>query len=309
MLWLKAKLEALNNLPALVAERTAQRLAIVEEIFEAKLRLLEKYRALYAPVQEFIDTHPVAQQQATLQFSASIGGDEFVDTFLNMIHQGRRGSFQGDPEGREQLETLLAIADFSTFTGTRAFLEEMEEHLTKDKREGGADAPLRVEDQLRQDYGPDDVYDLLYGLSYLVPRFELLWQGKPIDKLSPGERGSLLLIFYLLIDRRDVPLIIDQPEENLDNHTIATALIPALKHAKERRQIVIVTHNPNLAVVCDAEQIIHAQIDKTAGNRVEYTAGGIEDPEIARLVVDVLEGTKPLFDIRGAKYEVLERLT
>jgi predicted ATPase len=308
MLWLEAKLEALNALPTLVVERQAQRLAIVEEIFEAKLRLLEKYRALYAPVQEFIDTHPVAQQQATLQFSASIGGDEFADTFLNMIHQGRRGSFQGDPEGREQLETLLAIADFSTFTGTRAFLKEMEEHLIRDKREGGADAPVRVEDQLRQDYSPDDVYDLLYGLSYLVPRFELLWQGKPIDKLSPGERGSLLLIFYLLIDRRDVPLIIDQPEENLDNHTIATALIPALKHAKERRQIVIVTHNPNLAVVCDAEQIIHAQIDKTAGNRVEYTAGGIEDPDIARLVVDVLEGTKPLFDIRGAKYEVLERL-
>lgn len=129
------------------------------------------------------------------------------------------------------------------------------------------------------------------------------------DQLSPGERGNLLLVFYLLIDKRDVPLIIDQPEENLANYSIATTLIPALKYAKNLRQIIIVTHNPNLAVVCDADQIVHADIDKTDGNRVTYTAGAIENTEITRLVVDVLEGTKPAFDLRDAKYEVLERLT
>jgi hypothetical protein len=70
-----------------------------------------------------------------------------------------------------------------------------------------------------------------------------------------------------------------------------------------------VTHNPNLAVVCDAEQIIHASIDKTDGNRVTFTAGSIENPRITQLIVDVLEGTKPLFDLRDDRYDVLERLS
>ena len=72
----------------------------------------------------------------------------------------------------------------------------------------------------------------------------------------------MLLIFYLLVDNDDIPLIIDQPEENLDNQTVYKLLVPSIKEAKNRRQIIIVTHNPNLAVVCDAEQIIHASIDK-----------------------------------------------
>jgi hypothetical protein len=69
-----------------------------------------------------------------------------------------------------------------------------------------------------------------------------------------------------------------------------------------------VTHNPNLAVVCDADQVIHASIEKTEGNRVTYTSGAIQDPTMTRLIVDVLEGTKPAFDIRDAKYEVLDRV-
>jgi ABC-type lipoprotein export system ATPase subunit len=71
------------------------------------------------------------------------------------------------------------------------------------------------------------------------------------------------LIFYLLVDNGDIPLIIDQPEGNLDNQSVFKMLIPCIKEAKKRRQIIIVTHNSNLAVVCDAEQILHAQIDKT----------------------------------------------
>jgi hypothetical protein len=68
-----------------------------------------------------------------------------------------------------------------------------------------------------------------------------------------------------------------------------------------------VTHNPNLAVVCDADQVVHAAIDKLHGNRVTYTTGSIEDPIITELIVNVLEGTKLAFDLRDAKYAVLDR--
>ncbi len=259
-----------------------------------------------SPVQTFIDQHPVSQQQGALQFSASIAVDGLVDGLLNMIHQGRKGSFQGEQEGRERIREILANSDFSTEAGVQGFLANVQEHLEYDKREGN-DKPVRLRDQLRQGTSREGLYNFLYGLSYLKPRFELRWQDKPLDQLSPGERGNLLLVFYLLIDRRDVPLVIDQPEENLDNQTIATMLVPAIKYAKERRQIVIVTHNPNLAVVCDADQVIHARLDKTDGNRVVYTSGAIEDPTITQVIVDVLEGTKPALDLRHAKYEIRER--
>ncbi len=304
---LEAKLAALSSIPSQLAQRRTERSSVMREIFKTKLQLLDDYRRLYAPVQKFIDEHPVSKQQAALQFSASIAVDGLVDGLLEMIHQGRKGSFQGEPEGRERLAELLKRSDLSNEPGVVNFLADLQDHFEHDKG-GAGDAPVKVRDQLRHGKDPEDLYNYVYGLGYLTPRFELVWQNKPLDQLSPGERGTLLLVFYLLIDRRDVPLIIDQPEENLDNQTIATMLVPAIKYAKEHRQIIMVTHNPNLAVVCDAEQVIHSSLEKAAGNRLVYTTGGIEDPQIVQRIVDVLEGTKPAFDLRDAKYEILERL-
>ena len=147
-----------------------------------------------------------------------------------------------------------------------------------------------------------EVCDALFGMNYLEPVYNLKWDGKTLEQLSPGERGNLLLIFYLLIDLDDIPLVIDQPEENLDNNTVFRTLVPCVKEAKTRRQIIMVTHNPNLAIVCDAEQVICAEMRKDNGNEVTYTAGSIENPIINKKIVDVLEGTRPAFDKRNAKY-------
>ena len=83
-----------------------------------------------------------------------------------------------------------------------------------------------------------------------------------MEQLSPGEKGALLLVFYLLIDTDDTPLVIDQPEDNLDNQSVFKVLTHFIRFAKTRRQIIIVTHNPNLAVGADAEQIIFVKIVK-----------------------------------------------
>ena len=113
----------------------------------------------------------------------------------------------------------------------------------------------------------------------------------------------MLLIFYLLIDKRDTPLIIDQPEENLDNETVVKVLVPCMREARSKRQVIMVTHNPNLAVVCDADQIIHSHLDKQEKNKVTYTCGSLENPKLNKCTVNVLEGTRPAFDQRGAKYQ------
>lgn len=71
--------------------------------------------------------------------------------------------------------------------------------------------------------------------------------------------------------------------------------------ARSRNSTAMVTHNPNLAVVCDAEQIISATCDK-ATNKFTYISGGIESPEIKARVVEILEGTEPAFKNRKQKY-------
>jgi predicted ATP-dependent endonuclease of OLD family len=165
-----------------------------------------------------------------------------------------------------------------------------------------SDRSLEISEQLKQGESVQALYDYIFSFGYLSPIYRLTWEGKGLEQLSPGERGNLLLIFYLLVDRDDIPLVIDQPEENLDNQTVVKTLVQCMKDAKRRRQIVMVTHNPNLAVVCDAEQVIYAEIHKDRANEVTYLSGSIEDPVINRKIVDVLEGTRPAFDKRDAKY-------
>lgn len=155
---------------------------------------------------------------------------------------------------------------------------------------------------MRKDKSASEIYDLVFGLSYLEPRYSLLFQDAQIEQLSPGQRGALLLIFYLLVDKGRTPIILDQPEENLDNETVVSLLVPVLTEAKKRRQIIMVTHNPNLAVVCDAEQIVWSHFDRKNRSKIAYTAGAIEDPQVNQLVINVLERTKPAFNNRRMKY-------
>src|SRR3984957_13137103 len=150
-----------------------------------------------------------------------------------------------------------------------------------------------IASQLRKNVDTKGLYDFLWTFGYLEPEYSLKLDGKDLSHLSPGERGTLLLVFYLLVDKSNNPIIVDQPEENLDSQTVYRLLIPVIKEVKKRRQMIMVTHSPNIAVVCDAEQIIHAFIDREHGNQVVYTMGAIESPQINKYLVDVLEGTRP----------------
>ena len=114
-----------------------------------------------------------------------------------------------------------------------------------------------IGDMVRKNTTPKDVYDFVYSLDFIKSKYSLRFQNAEVEKLSPGQRGALLLIFYLLVDQDKTPIILDQPEENLDNDTVVNSLVPILNEAKKTRQIIMVTHNPNLAIVCDAEQIIY----------------------------------------------------
>jgi ABC-type lipoprotein export system ATPase subunit len=300
--YLKKKTDELKTIPAQIGEIGKLRDKKVEEIFQHIAALVENYKKFYRPVQEFITGHPVAMKKFKLDFNASIIATNLEELFLGKINQARKGSFCGLEEGRSALSGLTATADLQTAVGACKFATGLLDRLEYDHRSNPKTAST-LSEQLRQHAEPIEILDVIFGLEYLVPRYQLRWTGKDLDELSPGERGTLLLIFYLLIDRRDIPLIIDQPEENLDNQTVYDTLVPCLREARRRRQVIIVTHNPNLAVVCDADQIIHAQIEKQLRNKVTYQSGAIENPAMNFFSITVLEGTRPAFDQRDSKYQ------
>lgn len=299
--YFEGQLKELSELPDRITEATEQRKQVVREIYTKISELVEVYQTLYEPVQQFIATHELAKDRFNLKFQVSIVESNFVDTFLEKINQRVSGSFMGTDEARERLRNLLAKYDLNKKDEVISFLEDIINHLKIDMS-GENFRPNSIQAQLRKGIKIFDLYEYVFALDYLKPKYSLTLGEKPLSQLSPGEKGMLLLVFYLLIDKEDIPLIIDQPEENLDNQTVFQVLVPCIKEAKNRRQIVIVTHNPNLAVVCDADQVITAQHDKKDNERITYISGSIENSPINKAVVDILEGTKKAFDNRDAKY-------
>jgi len=298
--YFEKQLKDLKAVPEQLSQARVRRLAKAKEIHAVIRQLAGTYRELYAPVHQFIERRPLAREKFQLNFEVAIVDTGFQESFFEIVTHGVSGTFCGIEEGYKMLRNIIQRQDFNTETGIEAFLIELTDSLENDKRPGGK--PIRVADQIRKGKSVLALYDLIFSLSYLKPRYALRMGEKELHQLSPGERGTLLLVFYLLVDKDNIPLIIDQPEENLDNQTVYELLVPCMKEAKQRRQIVIVTHNPNLAVVCDAEQVICADLDKKNNYRMHYITGAIENPMINKAIVDILEGTMPAFNNRDSKY-------
>lgn len=301
--------KSLEELPQAIEDRKAERNELMGEIYEKITEIRDSYAELYEPVQEAIADSEIIEDEYDFSFATVINSVQFVDRFLNMISQRVRGPFQGRSEGERNLRELLSGFDFESNTDALNFPERILQCMSTGSlledggQEGEADLDIsNIDHQILSSISRAEFYDFLFGLEYLQPEYQLRLNGKNLRQLSPGERGALLLIFYLLVDKDNYPLVIDQPDENLDSESIFQLLVPCIKEAKKTRQIFIVTHNPNLAVVCDAEQIIHAQIDKADQYRVTYTTGAIENPDMNAKIIDVLEGTWPAFSNRDSKY-------
>jgi energy-coupling factor transporter ATP-binding protein EcfA2 len=108
-------------------------------------------------------------------------------------------------------------------------------------------------------------------------------------------------------DADDRPLIIDQPEENLDPKSIFDELVGLFREAKKKRQVIMVTHNANLVVNADADQIIIATAGTHAPGElppITYLSGGLEESHIRRVVCDILEGGERAFQERARRLRV-----
>lgn len=123
--------------------------------------------------------------------------------------------------------------------------------------------------------------------------------GVALGQLSMGGRAVVLL--KIVLAQGDYPLILDQPEQGLDNNYVFEKLVPAIREAKRQRQIIIATHNANLVVNTDAEQVIVARCN---GETIGYTSGSLENPEVRDQVATLLEGGMDALRRREQRYEL-----
>ena len=120
-----------------------------------------------------------------------------------------------------------------------------------------------------------------------------------VDELSGGQRVSVLLSL-LLETADDRPLVIDQPEDELDNRFLFDTVLPALKKLRGRRQVIVATHNANVVVNGDADMVI--QLDATARRGWVACIGAIEEPAVRDAIVRTVDGGEEAFRLRRRKY-------
>lgn len=287
-----------KQLPADLLKLRSQRKDLSLDIFRRKSEIKQIYDETKKEIDEKLSGSSVTGLSIESSFYTSSSCEASI---LNNIRQNRTGSFYGSEDGRMLLhDELIMPTDWNAAEDVGKFLDKIIEYLENDMRKGiGKGSATFIGDLVKDRV---ELYNYIFSLNYLNPHYDLRQNGKSLEQLSPGEKGALLLVFYLVLDKDDIPLIIDQPEDNLDNNSVAKVLVPYIREAKKNRQIIMVSHNPNLAVVSDSEQVIRVAIDKEGGNRFSCVCGGIENSKVNGEIVDVLEGTMPAFTTRKIKY-------
>lgn len=271
-----------------------QREDTIKEIYSKKNETVEVFNELYRPVH--IELKRILEAiDDNIEFSAILNIDMKIgDGILELVNKQYTGIFNGKEESYKLVRGLITDLDATDS-------DNIIEFINKILRCGIPDGIDKFDKMEKIIKNKDIFYNKLCSLDYIDVEFGLTLQGRPLEELSPGERGLVLLIFYLALSNNKQPIIIDQPEDNLDNQSIYTKLVPCILEAKKNRQVIIVTHNPNIAIACDAEQIIIANINKSS-LEISYKSGSIENEDINKDIVDILEGTVPAFNLRERKY-------
>jgi len=284
-------------------------------LLQGEKKILEE---LYATLRDKLDKENL-EEKNQIEFFARIELDvqsffKKADTIINFSKAGRyyRDSSFLFKEVKKIAEKIELIETTDVFS----LIDQL--YKTFEETEGN---PIDIKGQLLGNRKKIDFYNWIFDVSDFCVTYSIKFQGTNIELLSPGKKGIVLLLMYLVLDTESsIPLIIDQPEENLDNKSVYPYLINYFKNAKKRRQIIVITHNPNLVLNTDAEQIIVANfeaIPSTQDVRIKYISGAIENSFISEKAkifierqgikehgIDILEGGPEAFGKREDRYEI-----
>jgi hypothetical protein len=311
---LKTLKESLNKEQAKLERYNAKEKrinAVTEAGIQARENLLSNYSKLFDCYKQIVmklkeDEFARIDDEIMLEATLSFSIDRFEAAFCDLFD--RRGSFSTEFgscfdenncflfDEASHLNTIFSI--FETLSANKETLRY---------KQGASDSNAIT--QLFKNY-----FEIKYNVTY---------KDDDILEMSPGKRGLVLLQLILHISNAIHPILIDQPEDNLDNRTISTDLRDFIKVKKYRRQILMVTHDANLVVLTDAENVI---VSNQAGQqadrenkkyRFEYVSGSLEhsfrEENLAGLgilqscgikehVCDVLEGGEEAFRKREQRY-------
>lgn len=235
-----------------------------------------------------------------IEISAEIIFDEnkFYNGIWDILNGTKfRASARGT--GLDKMKQMIGVHSLEDFyslcSGVSICINNDDEKVTIDDIQSQSD--LFISNAIYSLY--EYIYLKQYYREYLkvVPR--LTYKGKPPEKLSIGQRGTFYLCLRLATDPFGSPFVFDQPEDDLDNEFITNTLVPIFTEIKKYRQVIIATHNANLVVNADAEQVIVAHNNEEI---ITFTSGSLENKDIKENVCRILEGGKDAFMSRENKY-------
>jgi hypothetical protein len=290
----------------LVQEREAAYVRVFDAILAEQAVLTELYSPLMTRLAAAGGTLKKLSFSVNREADVSrwaVGGEELLDLRV-------QSSFKGRGTLRQLADAALKAAwekgDPKTVSAAMAkFRSDNQEALLEH-------SPVPKADQSNYREWSKRFAKWLYGTEHIKIQYSVDYDGVDIRKLSSGTRGIVLLLLYLALDDADDrPLIIDQPEENLDPKSIFDELVSLFREAKNKRQVIVVTHNANLVVNTDADQIIVAQAGPHPPGElppITYVSGGLESADIRKAVCDILEGGERALQERARRLRVrLER--
>jgi energy-coupling factor transporter ATP-binding protein EcfA2 len=279
--------------------------------FDALVAEQSVLEELYAPLMARL-----AAASGTLQkLSFSVARTANVEQWATEAEDGlidlrKAGAFRGKGTLLQRANDVLKTA---WETGdSRAIRAAMAEFRRLYQKELLDQSPVAHTDQVEFRAWSKRFAQWLFSSDHISIRYGIDYDGVDIRKLSPGTRGIVLLLLYLALDDSDNrPLVIDQPEENLDPKSVFEELVHLFIEAKAHRQVIMVTHNANLVINTDADQIIIAASGPHPHGAlppITYRSGGLESAKIRKAVCDILEGGEGAFQERARRLRVrLER--
>jgi ABC-type cobalamin/Fe3+-siderophores transport system ATPase subunit len=304
---LKEKQELLKNIKAkykAVIELTAKQKQLESDRNKTKSEVVRGYASLHGAYGDFCD------------------GLKALHKTLEDVEIMVEPNFNGTGYQESFIETYI---DKRADKGTMDIMDlqynkqSPESHFKK--AESIFDAILNASVKTKGQYGMDKIVGSLFSDRFTVS-YLIKYQGDDFTSMSPGKRGLVLLKLLVDLDQNAHPILLDQPEDDLDNRSIYYDLVEFIRKRKRDRQIIVVTHNPNLVVGADAEQVVVANQQGEEGSenkkyKFEYVSGSIENSYLDKTekavlyqkgirehICEILEGGEEAFKKRERKYSI-----
>lgn len=254
-----------------------------KEAIDARWKAIQQGQPDWTQEQKDLMKRILADRQITLEGHIIFDQAMFLAKLKDVLNLR---SFRATAE----LSIEDRIRDEFKITDAPSFLKFMQERLHQTE-----DAPYVSGDI------PSLFYDVAQRSAFLRVEPVISYGGRPLDRLSVGQKGTVYLCLKLATQAFTQPLIFDQPEDDLDNEFIIEELVEIFRGIKQFRQVILVTHNANLVVNADAEQVVVAE---NSNGVLKYTSGSLEARAINKAVRRILEGGDEAFLKRELRYNL-----